>query len=344
MRKVVVHSAGGYDKLRVEEHPDPAPGPGEVLIRVAAAGVNFADAAVRMGLYDSAKKYVGWPITPGFEVSGDVIAVGEGVSAWARGQRVIAVTRFGGYASRVVVAADQVFECPDDLELAQAAGLPAVFMTAYYALFELCRLRRGDSLLVHSAAGGVGSAVLQLARHEGWRAVGVVGASAKVEAAKRMGATHVIDKSREDLWARARELEPEGYDVVLDANGVSTLRQSLAHTKEAGRLVVFGFASMMPHTGRPNWVRLGLDYLRTPRFNPFELVGQNKSVMAFNLSYLFDKKALLQEAMGTLLGLVRSGALRTLDVLRFSVDRVADAHRAIESGQTVGKLILTFGE
>jgi len=344
MRKVVIHAAGGHDRLKLEEHPDPVASEGEVVVRVAAAGVNFADTAVRMGLYDSAKEFVGWPITPGFEVAGDVLAVGAGVTRFKTGDRVLAVTLFGGYSSRVVVPQHQVFACPKDLEFAQAAGLPAVFLTAYYALFELCKLRPGATVLVHSAAGGVGGSLLQLCKHAGIDTVGIVGGSKKIETAQRMGATHVIDKSSEDLWARAGEIAPKGYDVVLDANGAETLKQSYQHVKSAGRLVVYGFHTMMPRAGgKPNWLRLAYDFLRTPRFNPFDMLAHNKSVMAFNLSYLFNETALLEEAMGHTLGLFEQGKLVLPDVTRFSVEKVAEAHQAIESGTTVGKLVLTFG-
>ena len=344
MRKVVIHAAGSYDALKVEEHPDPSPGAGEVLVRVAAAGVNFADTAVRMGLYDSAKEFVGWPITPGFEIAGEVAAVGEGVSRVKVGDRVMAVTLFGGYASQVAVPEHQVFPCPDSLELHRAAGLPVIYLTAYYALFELCKLRPGDVVLVHSAAGGVGSAVLQMTRQMGVSCAGVVGSAKKVEAAKRMGATWVIDKSSEDLWKRAEEIAPKGFDAVLDANGVETLKQSFEHTKQAGRLVVYGFATMMPQRGKPNWVKLGWDFLRTPRFSPFDLLGKNKSVMAFNLSYLFDRRELLDEAMTYVLSHLKDGTFQLPDVTTYDVARVADAHRAIESGTTVGKLVVTFDE
>ncbi len=343
MRKVVIHAAGGHDKLQVEKHPDPSPAAGEVLVKVRAAGVNFADTSVRMGLYDSAKEFVGWPITPGFEIAGEVIALGDGADRFKVGDRVVAVTLFGGYASHVAVPQGQVFRCPDGLDLETAAGLPAVYLTAYYALFELCKLRPGDIILVHSAAGGVGGALLGLAKHAAVRTVGVVGSAKKVEAAKRMGATFVIDKSTEDLWARAEEIAKDGYDVVLDANGQETLKESFRHVKTAGRLVVYGFHTMMPKKGgTPNWLKLGWDFIRTPRFNPFDLLGQNKSVMAFNLSYLFSKTSLLAEGMDLTLGLVEKGELVLPVVTPFEIDRVADAHRAIESGTTVGKLVLTF--
>jgi NADPH:quinone reductase-like Zn-dependent oxidoreductase len=343
LRKIVIHSAGSYEALRLEEHADPTPGSGEVLIATQAAGVNYADCIVRMGLYESAKKYVGWPITPGFEVAGTVAALGAGVTDLEVGAPVFGVTRFGGYASSVAVPRHQVFALPRGLGMEEAAAFPAVAMTAYYALYELVRLRPGMVVLVHSAAGGVGGALLSLGRIAGCRMVGVVGAAHKVEAARRMGADAVIDKSQEALWKAAEQLAPEGYDVVLDANGIETLRQSYRHLAPAGKLVIYGFHTMMPRKGgRPSYPKLAVDYLRTPRFNPLDLCNDNKSVLAFNLSYLFDKTELLREAMDRLLGWLDEGRLAPPKVTAFPLEQVADAHRAIESGTTVGKLALTM--
>ncbi len=343
MRKIVIHAAGSYDKLRLEEHPDPIPSAGEVLVDVQAAGVNYADCVVRMGLYESAKKYVGWPITPGFEIAGTVAALGEGVSDLAVGTKVFGVTRFGGYASRVLLPQHQVFALPEQLSIEQAAGFPAVFMTAYYALYELLRLRPGMRVLVHSAAGGVGGALIQLGKIAGCRMIGVVGASHKVETAKRLGADAVIDKSRESLWTAAERLAPEGFDVILDANGVETLRQSYRHLAPAGKLVVYGFHTMLPRQGgRPNYAKLALDFLRTPRFSPLDLCNDNKSVLAFNLSYLFHRAELLREGMERLVGWIEEGRIQPLPGETFALERAAEAHRALESGTTVGKLVLTL--
>jgi NADPH:quinone reductase-like Zn-dependent oxidoreductase len=234
-----------------------------------------------------------------------------------------------------------VFPLPARFDMAQAAGFPTVFLTAYYALFELAHPRPGNTLLVHSAAGGVGGALLQLGRIAGCRTVGVVGSSHKVEAARALGADVVIDKSREDLWRVAEQAAPRGYDVVLDANGVSTLRESYRHLARPGKLVIYGFHSMLPREGgRPNWVKLASDFLRTPRFEPLKLTNDNASVLAFNLSYLFERRDVLEEAMGRLLAWVDEGRIAPLAVTRFPLDRVADAHRALESGSTVGKLVL----
>ncbi len=340
-RKVVIHRPGGYARLALEPLAIPVPKAGEVVVATEAVGVNYADCVIRMGLYASAKEYVGWPITPGFEFAGTVVTAGEGVTDLAPGAKVLGVTRFGGYATHVAVPRHQLFALPPQLDMAQAAGFPTVFLTAYYALFELAHPRPGATLLVHSAAGGVGSALVQLGRLGGCRVVGVVGGAHKVETARSLGAEVVIDKSREDLWKAAEQAAPEGYDVVLDANGVSTLRQSYAHLGSTGKLVIYGFHSMMPRQGgRPNWLKLAWDWLRTPRYNPLTLTNDNASVMAFNLSYLFDQKALLAESMSRLLAWVEEGKLVAPPVKRLPLDQVAEAHRALESGSTVGKLVL----
>ena len=340
-RKVVVHSAGGYDRLKLETCAMPVPGRDQVRIEVRAIGVNYADTIVRMGLYASAKEYVGWPITPGFEVSGVVAAVGAGVTDLAVGTEVFAVTRFGGYSSQVVVDRGRVFRRPPALSFEQAAALPAVYMTAWYALFELAHPRPGQRVLVHSAAGGVGSALVQMAKLVGCEVTGVVGKSAKVAAVKTLGADHVIDKSTQDLWREAERIAPDGYDLVLDANGVSTLGASYKHLRRAGKLVVYGFHSMMPKTGgKPNWPMLAIDYVRTPRFNPMDMTNNSHSVLAFNLSYLFDRVELLHEAMAQIVGWLETGKIAPPTVTTYPLAEVARAHADIESGQTIGKLVL----
>ncbi|HEU4411866.1 MAG TPA: medium chain dehydrogenase/reductase family protein [Polyangiaceae bacterium] len=362
MRHVVIRRPGGHDRLSIERGPDREPGPGEVAVEVEAAGVNYADCVVRMGLYASAKKYVGWPITPGFEFAGRVAAIGEGPSppaplpgegggegaagagALAVGAPVFGVTRFGGYASRVVVPRAQVFARPGRLSALEAAALPTAFLTAYYALFELAAAKAGARVLVHSAAGGVGSALLQLCRASGVRAFGVVGAAHKVAAALEFGAEAVVDKGREALWPAARAFAPEGFDAAFDANGHATLRESYRHLAPTGRLVVYGFHAMMPRRGgRPNYLALALSVLRTPRFSPLALTGDNKAVFGFNLSYLFDRSELLRAAMARLVGWLEAGDVAPPRVRAYPVERVADAHRDLESGATVGKLVLTFG-
>ena len=210
MKKVVIHRPGGYEQLCLEQHVDLSPRPGEVLIDVEAIGINYADCVTRMGLYASAKQYVGFPITPGFEVAGKVAVLGEGVTDLTIGAEVIAVTRFGGYASQLAVGRSQVFVKPERLSMVQAAGFATVFLTAWFALFELAHARAGERILVHSAAGGVGSALVQLGKIAGYKVVGVVESSHKIDFVSAYGADAVIDKSHHDLWQATEQIAPEG--------------------------------------------------------------------------------------------------------------------------------------
>lgn len=341
MQKVVIPKAGSYDQLQIKEFDVPVPGPGQVLIETRAAGVNYADVVVRMGLYKSAKEFVGWPITPGFEVAGVVTALGEGVSDFQVGDEVVGLTLFGGYSSHIVTESRYVYHKPRGLSFSEAAAMPAVFMTAWFALFELAHPRPGSKVLVHSAAGGVGASLVQLAKIAGCEVVGVVGGTHKVEAAKAAGCDLVIDKSKQDLWAEAKAFAPDGYDIILDANGVETLSQSYAHLRRAGKLVIYGFATMMPKKGgRPNWFKLVSGWLRTPRYNPLNLTTDSKSVLAFNLSFLFDRTDLLELFVADLHQWLSEGSIVAPVVTEYPLAEVARAHADIESGRTVGKLVL----
>lgn len=343
MKKVVVHSAGGHEKLRLEEHPTPEPGAGEVLVETRSIGVNFADVVVRMGLYESAKKYVGWPITPGFECAGRVVRVGANVTDMAPGDEVVVLVRFGAYATHVVAPRPQVFRRPEKLDVVSAGAFFVVHLTAWYALEELCRLRPGAHVLVHSAAGGVGLALVRIAKLRGAEVTGVVGAAHKVEAVRVAGADHVIDRSSEPLWTAAERVAPNGFNAVLDANGVETLRQSYAHLAPTGRLIVYGAHTMLKRgKDKPSWVKLAIDFARTPWFHPLLLTNENRGVLGFNLSYLFDELSILHEALAALLPWVAAGNLLAPPVTPFPFEQVAEAHAALESGRTIGKVALVL--
>jgi len=341
MKQLVIHKPGDYRQLKIESKPDPQPGTQQVLVEIQYAGINYADILIRWGVYKSAKKFIGWPITPGFEYSGIVKSVGTGVTRHKPGDRVFGVTLFGAYSSMIAIDQDLVYSLPQGFTLEQAAGFPAVYLTAFHALCQLVIIRPGSTILVHSAAGGVGTALLQLCRILGYRAIGVVGSSHKVETARRFGASEVIDKSKQDLWKEVERLVPNGCDIVLDANGVSTLKQSYEHTALSGKLMVYGFHSMLPKEGgRLKYGKLAWDYIRTPRFNPLDMTDKNRSLITFNLSFLFDRKELLEQGIMQLSRWVSEGKLVAPPVKVYPVEEAGEAHKHLESGQSVGKLVL----
>lgn len=341
MRQIRVHRPGGHDRLEIDELPTPEPRPGEVRIAVDAVGVQYADCLVRMGLYKSSKDHVGWPVCPGLEVAGTVDAVGAGVNDLAPGDSVLAVTRFGGYATHVVVPRPQAFRRPESLSVEQAATFPTIFLTAYYALLLMAHPQGGEHMLVHSAAGGVGGALVQLGKVAGCRVTGVVGGSHKVEAARSFGADAVIDKSSRDLWEEAERLAPDRFDLVFDANGIETLAESYRHLASPGKLVIYGFHTMLDKSrDRPRWWKLLWHWWKTPRFDPLKMTNRNKSVLAFNLSYQFDRLDMLQKVMADLFTWLEEGKITPPPVASYAFEDVARAHEALESGRTVGKLAL----
>lgn len=304
-------------------------------MRVAACGVNYADVAVRLGYYEAAKgKY---PITPGFEFAGTVDAVAPDVDGVRVGDRVLGVTRFGGYASAICAPARQLFPLPDGWSFEEGAAFPAVHLTAYYALHRVANARAGQTVLVHSAAGGAGTALVRLARLHGCRAIGVVGSSKKVDYAKALGCDGVIDRSSEDLWARADQLAPGGFDAIFDANGLTTLRPGFERLALGGRLIVYGFAELLSRgREKPNPLALAWRWLNVPRFSPLDMTASNRAVMGFNVVFLFDRAELLAEGMSYLL----KAGLPKPAVTAFSLQDADEAHAALESGTTVGKLVL----
>jgi NADPH:quinone reductase-like Zn-dependent oxidoreductase len=295
--------------------------------------------AVRLGLYEAAKG--AYPICPGLEFAGVVRRTGSQVYRFRSGDRVLGASRFGAYATVINSPVEHLWPLPDTWDFTRGAAFPVVYLTAYYGLHHVGNLRKSDEVLVHSAAGGVGTALLHLLKINGNMSVGVVGRSRKAAAATEAGASFVIDKASQKLWREAEKISTEGFDMILDANGASTLRGSYRHLKPAGRLLIYGFTSMFARSGRKNWPKLIWYYLNTPRFSPYDLTGNNKTISGFNLIYLFDKVDLFHQALATLFEWETKGLIPAMPLAAFSFKEVAKAHRAIESGESIGKLVLS---
>ena len=339
MKRVLVRKPGGHEALELIEEADPTPGPGQVRVRTKAAGINYADTVVREGYYEAAKGM--YPITPGFEFAGIVDGVGDGVTEFKDGDRVLGFTRFGGYSSIQIAEPWRLRKMPEGWEFAEAAGLPAVHFTAFQALAKTAHAQPGETILVHSAAGGVGTALLQQAKIMGCRTIGVVGAASKAQVARDYGADEVVTRGP-DLWEQIDKVSPDGFDVSFDANGVTTLKPAWKRLKNGGRLVVYGFAEIMPRGGRPWLPMLAWNYLRVPRFSPLDMTTTNRAVMGFNVVFLVHRSDLAKEGFDSMIRWAAEGKVKRPPVSTFPVEKVADAHRSIESGKTVGKVVLTF--
>ena len=329
-----------------------------VVVKVHAFSINYADCAIRWGLYESANKFVGWPIVPGFDISGVIEKVADDDdSGFQVGDRVYGATFFGAYSTRVLVPSTQLRKMPDTLTMTNAASLPAASLTALYLLYlggqfpvDLVPRPRNRSILIHSAAGGVGGMVVQMSKLVGMsKIVGVVGRTAKVDAAKALGCDVVIDTSSQeeegDLWQQASAAAPGGYAVVADANGVSTLQDSFDHLAPTGRLIVFGFHSNLPMGNdmlHPlEWLRMIRKMTRMPKFDPMRLTATNKSVLGFNLSFFVDEIEMLGTLYNQISSWVQTGELQCPRVVEMKMSEIASAHALIQSGKSIGKIVIT---
>jgi NADPH:quinone reductase-like Zn-dependent oxidoreductase len=337
MHQIVIVRHGGPDVLQPRDAPDPVPGPDEIRIAVRAAGVNFADVLARMGLYPDAPKP---PVTVGYEVSGVVDAIGSAITTHRTGDRVVALTRFGGYADRVVVPAMFAFPIPDALDHVSAAAIPVNYVTALIALYRMANLASGDTVLIHGAGGGVGIAATQLARLRGAIIIGTASAS-KHEAIRRQGVHHAIDYRHADVVAEVRRLtNGRGVDIALDPIGGRSFADSYRLLAPLGRLVIYGVSSIAPGERR-NWWQAAKTIVQMPRFKPLSLMNRNRGVFGLNVGHLWDERRQLADAMALLLEEVGAGRLRPVIAQTFPLDRTADAHRFMQSRSNIGKVVLT---
>jgi NADPH:quinone reductase-like Zn-dependent oxidoreductase len=303
---------------------------------VRAAGVNFADVLARIGLYPDAPKP---PVVVGYEVAGIVESVGPGVTSPQEGDRVVALTRFGGYADRVVVPAAQVFGFPDELSDAEAAAVPVTYLTAALALYRMAAITSGETVLVHNAGGGLGIAATQLARLRRARVIGTASAS-KHDALRSFGVDEVIDYRHADVEQEVRHMtRGRGVDVILDPIGGQSFAVSYRLLAPLGRLIMIGISSVAGE--RRSAVRLLRTWWGMPSFKPLSLINRNRGVFGLNVGHLWDERRQMQSIMELLMTELRAGRLRPVVAKTFPLDRAADAHRFIQNRANIGKVVLT---
>ncbi len=340
MQRVAFSRYGGPEVLAIQEAPHPRPANGEVLIAVRAAGVNFADVMARMGLYPDAPKP---PLVPGYEVAGVVDSVGPGVLDLRPGHRVVALTRFGGYSTHVVVPSAYVFSIPSGIADTAAAALPVNYLTASLALYRLANLAQRETVLIHGAGGGVGIAATQLARLRHARVIGTA-SPGKHDTLRSLGVEHPIDSRTtygNDLVREVRRLtDGRGADVVLDPVGGKSFETSYRLLAPLGRLVIYGVSAVAPGRRR-NWWHAATALMQLPRFKALSLMNRNRGVFGLNLAHLWEEREQLAVEMRTLLQHLQTGQLAPVIARTFPLERAADAHNYLQSRVNIGKVLLT---
>jgi NADPH:quinone reductase-like Zn-dependent oxidoreductase len=336
VKQLLIPRYGPPEVLTVSTAPDPPVTSGAVRIRVKAAGVNFSDLLARQGLYPDAPKP---PCVVGYEVSGVIDAVGNGVGAPRAGERVMGMTKFGGQSELVVVPAAFVFPLPDAWGFEQGAAFPVVYLTAYHLLVRVAAARPGETVLVHAAAGGVGLAVAELGRILELRVLGL-SSPAKHDVLRTYG-VEPLD-GRDPRWAdRVRRLAPHGVDIVLDAVGGDSWRQGYALLAPMGRLICYGVSELSVGLRR-NPLKVVWKALRWPRFAPLALMNHNRAVAGVNLGHLWSAEQIVRPQVEALLGYARAGRIRPRVDRTFPLEEAAAAHRYIHERRNIGKVVLTL--
>jgi NADPH2:quinone reductase len=324
MRAIICNALTGIDGLALEDRPDPgAPGPGQVRMRISAAGLNYADLLVTTGKYQVKQEP---PFVPGFEAAGIVEAIGPDVTGLKPGDRVMAIPEIGAFAEIANLPVSHLYPAPKGLDAAEAAGFPIAYGTSYLALAEQAKLQAGETLLVHGAAGGVGLAAVEIGKALGAQVVATAGGPDKCAIAKAHGADHVIDYKAEDIRERVKSFVG-GVDVVYDPVGGSAFEASLRVANWNARLLIIGFA------GGP-----------VPQIPANILLVKNIAAMGFYFgSWRQRRPDLVAAAFRILDGMVQAGQLKPLISHRLDLSEFRQALELIQSRQSTGKVVLTTG-
>jgi NADPH:quinone reductase-like Zn-dependent oxidoreductase len=334
MRRYLVHRHGGPEVLRLTDAADPEPAAGQVRVATRAIGINFADLVQRAGHYPREPPM---PFTPGMEAAGVIDAVGPGAPAELLGRRVMAVPIYGSHAEKFCLPAAYVMDLPDWASFEEGAAFPVMYLTAWYALHELGRARAGERVVVTAAAGGVGTAILQLARHAGLRVMAVIGSPEKSDLVRSLGAEQVA--SYQDCAAQAA-LAWKKIDLVIDAVGGTVFRPLWRLLDLSGRYVLYGFAEVGSARGI-SYLRAARGLLAMGLLRPYSMVTANLTLVGFNLSVVPDQVPLLRASADRLIALWKSGSIRPVLGEQFPFERLPDAHRLLASRRSTGRVVVT---
>jgi NADPH:quinone reductase-like Zn-dependent oxidoreductase len=340
VRALVIPRTGPPEVLEIQERPDPEPGDGQVLVRVKAAGINFADLMARQGLYPDAPKL---PAVVGYEFAGVVEALGAGIDDYAPGDRVLGGCRFGGYAELVATDAANLVPLPADWSFEEGAALPVNYSTAYAGIVRYGALHEGERVLIHAAAGGVGIAATQIAKLVGAGEIYGTASPAKHDAVRGFGVDHPIDYTSKDFAKEVRRIagHEQPLDLVMDAVGGNSLRKGYGLLRAGGRLVAYG-ASSATSGDKRDLRALAKIAVMTPFFHPLKLMSESKAVIGLNMLTLWDDTGSLDDYIQPLRAWIDDQRIRPVVAEAFPLARGAEAHRYMQERRNVGKVVLTL--
>lgn len=336
MKIIEISKAGTSSVLKLKETGDPVLKSNQLKVKVKASGINFADIMARQGLYQDAPPI---PCVVGYEVSGIVQEVGSELSpSWA-GREVICITRFGGYADTVYVNPMQVFEKPAGLSFSQAAAIPVNYLTSYGLMIVMGSLKKGETVLIQNAGGGVGLAAIQIAKHLGAKTIGTASPS-KHERLKKMGLDHVVDYRKSDWEKEILNLtDKKGVDLIIDPLGPTSWNKSIKLLRHCGRLGMFGASEMSSNS--PFKIFSSLKTLiHMPWFHPLGLLNHNRGVFGLNLGHLWHESERVQKWGQEILQGVKDGWVKPHVDREFKFSEAALAHQYLEDRKNFGKVIL----
>ncbi len=331
--------AGSIKNLALQSETLPPPGPEEVCVQVRAVGLNFADIFAMQGLYSATPK---GSFIPGLEFSGEVIAVGDQVQEWKVGDKVMGATKFGGYVSHINIHRRYVIGLPNSWSFEEGAGFLVQGLTAYYALTQLCNLQQGMTVLIHSAAGGVGILANRICKKLGAYTIGTVGQADKVDFLRKEEAYDAVILRGPDFALKlAKELQNKPLHLIMECIGGKVLQIGWNALAPMGRMVVYGNASFSSHGSKPNYPKLIWKFLHRPKIDPLRLPTENKSLMGFNLIYLYEQTELMHQLLGGLQEL----QLQPQHIGHvFGFNQMHEAIYLFQIGKTVGKVVVRVPE
>tara|TARA_Y100000768_G_scaffold20456_1_gene13993 strand:+ start:470 stop:1492 length:1023 start_codon:yes stop_codon:yes gene_type:complete len=336
---VAITRPGSPSVLKIQDIDMPSPSEGEVCIEVNYAGINFADTLMRLGLYQPRPPF---PFTPGYEVSGTIHSLGSDVTEFEVGQRVVAAMPTGGQCSHVTVKVSRVIPIPNEMGLDEAAAMPVTYLTAHHMLHYLGHLKKGDTVLIHGGAGGVGTAALQLCQWAGIEKVWATASGHKAEIIKSFGGIP-IDRHNEDFTQIVKDAtNNRGVDHILDPIGGDNLTRSLSCLAEGGRLYTYGLSSAAP-TSKRSLLKAFFALRKTPKFDALRLMTRNRGVFGVHMGTWKDEEAMAQQLNRIMEG-VKEGHLKPVIDSVFDAKDVAKAHQHLHDAKNVGKVLLRFSE